>query len=102
MNKILNMLLRSSISASMSNREAFTAKIAQTIENKVGTDSQAAQKMSDSLAAAMDSMNEQLLFDQIFSSESENKELEDKIERLTISIDRLNSNIEKLTENGNR
>lgn len=102
MNKLLNMLLRSSISASMSDREAFTDKIAQIIENKMGTDPEAAQKMSDNLASAMDSINEQLLFDQLFNPTSETKELENKIEKLTTSIDRLNSNIEKLIENGIR
>lgn len=102
MNKLLNMLLRSSISASMSDREAFTDKIAQIIENKMGTDPEAAQKMSDNLASAMDSINEQLLFDQLFNPTSGTKELENKIEKLTTSIDRLNSNIEKLIENGIR
>lgn len=100
MNKLLNMLLRSSISASMNDREAFTEKIAQVIENKIGTDTEAAQKMSDNLASAMDSINDQLLFEQLFNPTSDNKELEDKIEKLNKSIDRLNNNIEKLIENG--
>lgn len=102
MNKLINMLLRSSISASMTDREAFTDKVAQMIEDKIGNDPDAAQKMSETLAAAMESVNEQLLIDQIFSPPAENKNLEEKIDKLTLAIEKLNSNIEKLTENGIR
>lgn len=102
MNKLINMLLRSSISASMTDREAFTDKVAQIIEDKIGNDPDAAQKMSETLAAAMESVNEQLLIDQIFSPPAENKNLEEKIDKLTLAIEKLNSNIEKLTENGIR
>lgn len=102
MNKLINMLLRSSISASMTDREAFTDKVAQIIEDKIGNDPDAAQKMSESLATAMESVNEQLLIDQIFNPQPENKNLEEKIDKLTTSIEKLNSNIEKLIENGIR
>lgn len=102
MNKLLNMLLRSSISASMTDRDAFTDKVAQMIEEKIGKDPEAAQKMSERLTAAVESMNDQLLIDQFFNPEPENKALEEKIERLNASIEKLNSNIEKLIENGIR
>lgn len=100
MNKLLNLLLRSSLSASLSDREVFTEKVAEVIEQKIGKDPQMAKKLSESLATAMDSMNEQLLFDQIFNPQSDNKLLEEKIDQLTRSIDRLNNNIEKLIEHG--
>lgn len=102
MNKLLNMLLRSSISASMTDRDAFTDKVAQMIEEKIGKDPEAAQKMSERLTAAVESMNDQLLIDQFFNPEPENKALEERIERLNASIEKLNSNIEKLIENGIR
>lgn len=105
MNKLFNALLRTSISASMSDREAFTDKMAQVVEDKIGTNPDMAKKVSDTLAVAMDSINEQLLFDQLFRPSSDDKELEAKIDKLTEAIDRLNNNIEKLsqiTENANR
>lgn len=102
MNKLLNMLLRSSISASMSDREAFTDKVAQILEDKIGKDPEAAQQVSERLTAAMENINEQLLFDQIFNPEPENKSLEEKLDKLTQSIEKLNSNIEKLIQNGIR
>ncbi|MEG0499948.1 MAG: hypothetical protein RR550_02350, partial [Rikenellaceae bacterium] len=60
MNKLLNMLLRSSISASMTDREAFTDKMAQLLEDKIGKDPEAAERLSGQLAAAMENINEQL------------------------------------------
>lgn len=102
MNKLLNLLLRSSISASLSDREAFTGKVAEIIEQKTGKDPEAAQKLSDNLATAMDNINEQLLFDQIFNPQPDNRALEEKIDKLSSSIDRLNDNIEKLIEHGIR
>lgn len=102
MNKLLNMLLRSSISASMSDREAFTDKVAQILEDKIGKDPEAAQQVSERLTVAMENINEQLLFDQIFNPEPENKSLEEKLDKLTQSIEKLNSNIEKLIQNGIR
>lgn len=102
MNKLLNMLLRSSISASMSDREAFTDKVAQILEDKIGNDPEIAQKVSEHLTSAMENINEQLLFDQIFNPGSENKALEEKLDKLTQSIDKLNGNIEKLIQNGTR
>ncbi|MEG1794830.1 MAG: hypothetical protein RRZ64_08205 [Rikenellaceae bacterium] len=100
MNKLLNTLLRTSITASMSDREAFTEKVSKVVEDKIGADPELAKKMSDGLAAAMDSINDQLLINQLFDPQSDNKKLEDKIDKLTSTIERLNSNIEKLIDNG--
>lgn len=102
MNKLFNALLRTSISASMSDREAFTDRIAKVVEEKIGTDPELAKKMSDTLAVAMDSVNEQLFLDQLLRPSSDDKALEEKIDKLTAAIDRLNTNIEKLVENANR
>lgn len=102
MNKLFNTLLRTSISASMQDREAFTDKIAKVVEDKVGTDAEMAKKVSDTLAVAMDSINDQLLLDQLFRPSSDDKVLEEKIDKLTEAIDRLNNNIEKLIENAHR
>lgn len=94
MNKLLNMLLRSSISASLSDREAFTDRIAKVIEERVGSDPDTARKISDNLAVAMDSLNDQMLIEQLLSPRNENSELEKKIDKLTEAIDRLNKNME--------
>lgn len=102
MNKLFNTLLRTSISASMSDREAFTDRVAKVVEEKIGTDTDMAKKVSDTLAVAMDSINDQLLLDQLFKPSTEDKVLEEKIDKLTEAIDRLNINIEKLIENANR
>lgn len=102
MNKLLNMLLRSSISASITDREVFTDRVAQMIEEKIGDDPEAAQRMSERLAASVDSLNEQSLLNELFAPDTDNRALEEKIERLTVSIDKLNANIEKLIENGIR
>lgn len=101
MNKLLNVILRTSIAASMSDREAFTEKISKVVEDKIGADPESAKKLSDNLALAMDSINDQLLIEQLFSP-ADNSELETKIDRLTESIDKLNNNIEKLIQNGNK
>lgn len=94
MNKLLNMLLRSSISASLSDREAFTDRIAKVIEERVGSDPDTARKISDNLAVAMDSLNDQMLIEQLLSPRNENSELEKKIDKLAEAIDRLNKNME--------
>lgn len=102
MNKLLNTLLRTSITASLSDREAFTDNISRVIEDKIGTDPDAAKRLSDNLAIAMESINDQLLINELISPTPQNDELENKIDKLTASIDRLNTNIEKLIDNGNR
>lgn len=97
MNKLLNTMLRCSISASMSDRDAFIERIAQVIEQKVGTDSQTAQQIGDTIAVAMESIDEQLLIDQLLNPQPDsNKDLEKRLDRLTEAIEKLNANIEKL------
>lgn len=94
MNKLLNTLLRASISASLNDREAFTDKVAQIIEQKTGNDPEAAAKISSNLAAAMESINENLLIDQLLNNPSDS-DFESKIDKLTEAINRLNDNLEK-------
>lgn len=98
MNKFLNTILRSSIAVSLSDREALTERLATVIEQKIGSDPETAKEFGDKIATALESIDERLLIDQLLNpqSQSDTKELEEKIDRLTQAIDRLNANIEKL------
>lgn len=98
MNKFLNTILRSSIAASLSDREALTERLAKVIEDKIGSDPETAKEFGDKIATAMESIDEQLLIDQILNPQPDNntKELAEKLDRLTLAIDRLNANLEKL------
>lgn len=100
MNKLFHLFLRSSLSALLADRDAFTEKVAGMIEQKMGNDPEAAQKLSDYLVTAMDSINDQLLMDQLFNLPSDHQVLEEKIDKLTTSIDRLNDNLEKIMGHG--
>lgn len=97
MNNLVNTLLRASITASMSNREAFIERVAKIIEEKVGSNPESAQAIGDNIASAMDGLNDYLLVDQLLKPQRESSSLmEQKMDKLIESIDRLNANVEKL------
>lgn len=95
MNNILNLLLRASISASMSDREAFVDRISGIIEDKIGKDPDAARKMSDNIASAMEGLNDQLLIEQLLRPRHDD-ELNKKIDRLTEAVEKLTGIVEQL------
>lgn len=93
MNDIIFLLLRASISASLSDREAFIDRLAEIIEAKTGRDEEAARKLSDSIAGAMEGLNGTLLLQQLFSSHHD-KKLNKSIDNLTEAIEKLSTILE--------
>ena len=93
MNDIIFLLLRASISASLSDREAFIDRLAEIIEAKTGRDEEAAHKLSDSIAGAMEGLNGTLLLQQLFSSRHD-KKLNKSIDNLTEAIEKLSTILE--------
>lgn len=94
-NDILLLLLRASISVSLSDREAFIDRVSKMIEDYIGKDPEAARNMSDNIASAMEGLNEQLLVQQ-FLRPQKNEELNKKIDRLAATVDKLSSTVERL------
>ncbi len=97
MNSLLNLLLRASITVSLSDREAFIDQVAQIIENKIGKDPDSARNIGSRIAAAMDGLNEQLLIEQLLRPEEDNV-LHRKIDRLSETVERLTQTVERLVK----
>lgn len=95
MNNIINLLLRASISASLSDREAFIDRVSQIIEDKIGKDPDAARQMSDNIASAMEGLNEQLVIEQLLHPKHD-EELNKKIDRLTDAVEKLTGVVDHL------
>ena len=93
MNDIIFLLLRASISASLSDREAFIDRLAEIIEAKTGRDEEAARKLSVNIAGAMEGLNGTLLLQQLFSSRHD-KKLNKSIDNLTEAIEKLSTILE--------
>lgn len=96
MNRFVNSLLRSSISASLSDRDSFVEKISAIIQEKVGSDPEQARSISDKIATAMEQIDHELLINQILSPDKNEDKLIQKIDALTESINKLNESIERL------
>lgn len=94
MNDILFMLIRASITASLSDRDAFIERLAQIIETQTGKDEEAARKLSNTIAGAMEGLNGTLLLQQLFSSRHD-KKLNKNLDNLTQAIEKLSSVLEK-------
>lgn len=93
MNDIIFLLLRASISASLSDRAAFIDRLAEIIEAKTGRDEEAARKLSDHIAGAMEGLNGTLLLQQLFRSRHD-KKLNQSVENLTEAIEKLSAILE--------
>lgn len=93
MNDIIFLLLRASINASLSDREAFIDRLAEIIEAKTGRDEEATRKLSDNIAGAMEGLNGTLLLQQLFSSRHD-KKLNKSIDNLTEAIEKLSTILE--------
>lgn len=98
MNQALNVLLRAAIAAAASDREKFVDRVSGLIEDKVGTSPQTAQKVAGGIDQLVDMLDQQLFFQQLASDRAADGELEKKIDRLTAAIDKLNANLEKLSD----
>ncbi len=98
MNQALNVLLRAAIAAAASDREKFVDRVSGLIEDKVGTSPQTAQKVAGGIDQLVDMLDQQLFFQQLTADRTVDGELEKKIDRLTAAIDKLNANLEKLSD----
>lgn len=93
MNDIIFLLLRASITASLSDREAFIDHLANIIETKTGRDEEAARKLSDSIAGAMEGLNGTLLLQQLLRPRHD-KKLNKSLDNLTEAIEKLSTILE--------
>lgn len=93
MNDIIFLLLRASISASLSDRAAFIDRLSEIIEAKTGQDEETARQLSDNIAGAMEGLNGTLLLQQLFHSRHD-KKLNKSIDNLTDSIEKLRAILE--------
>ena len=64
-NDLLYLLLRASINASLSDRDAFIEKVSKIIEQQTHKDPEAARRLSDHIAGAMEGLNSTLLLRQL-------------------------------------
>lgn len=102
MNKITDSLLRVAISSSLSDREAFTDRVAQLIEQHSTTSSDAAERISQGIASAMENLNEAILIEQLLkpdAKESDRVLTAESLDNLQLALDKLNTNIEQLNDN---
>lgn len=101
MNNTMNLLLRAAISAAASDREKFVNRVSSMIEEKAGTSPETASNIAGNVDRLVDMLDQQLLLDQLTGTGrggAETTALEQKIDRLTEAIDRLNTNLEKIAQ----
>lgn len=91
---LLYLLLRASITASISDREAFIENVSKVIEHKMHRDPESARYLSDQIAGAMEGLSETLLLQQLFAPKKD-KKLNKKLDELTIAVEKLNSLLEE-------
>lgn len=93
-NDLLLLLLRASITASLSDRDAFIEKVSKVIEHKANRDPEAARHISDQIAGAMEGLNSTLLLQQLFKPRQD-KKLNRTLDDLTTAIEKLNTLLEE-------
>lgn len=91
---ILYLLLRASITASLSDRDAFIDKVSKVIEHHTHQDPEAARHISDQIAGAMEGLSTSLLLHQLFSPHKD-KKTEQTLDRLSLAVEKLNSLLEE-------
>lgn len=99
MNDIVFLLLRASISASLSDRAAFIDRLTGIIEAGTGQDEEAARKLSDNIAGAMEGLNGTLLLQQLFRPRHD-KKLNKSIDKLTEAVEKLRAILEAAEQPG--
>ena len=90
----LYLLLKVSMTASLSNRETFIEKVAYIIEKKMHKDPQSARHLSDQITGIMEGLNGTLILQQLFGSKQDRK-LNKNLEELTTAIKKLNTLLEE-------
>ena len=88
-NDLLYLLLRASINASLSDRDAFIEKVSKIIEQQTHKDPEAARRLSDHIAGAMEGLNSTLLF-----TPRRDKKLTQTLDQLTTAVEKLNALLE--------
>ena len=83
-NDLLYLLLRASINASLSDRDAFIEKVSKIIEQQTHKDPEAARRLSDHIAGAMEGLN----------STRRDKKLTQTLDQLTTAVEKLNALLE--------
>lgn len=97
MNSTMNLLLRAAIAAAASDREKFVDKVGAMIEDKAGTSPETAEKIAGNIDQLVELLDQQLFIQQLTGkSNAATAELEEKIDRLSAAIDKLNENLEKI------
>ena len=91
---VLYLILRASITASLSDREAFIEKVSKVIEQKMHQDPQAARHLSDQIAGAMEGLSGTLLLQQLLSPRRD-KKLNRTLDQLTEAVEKLNTLLEE-------
>ncbi len=87
---LLFLLLRASITASLSDRETFIEKVSGIIEHKMHRDPKSARQ----LAGIMEGLNGTLLLQQLFIPKRD-KKLNKTLDELTIAVEKLNTLLEE-------
>lgn len=93
-NDLLSLLLRASITASLSDREAFIDKIATIIEQHSSQDPESAKEIGGHIASLMEGLNNSLLYNQLFMPRKD-KKLNHTLEQLTTAVEKLNTLLEE-------
>lgn len=91
---LLYMLLRASLTASLSDRDAFIEKVSKVIEQKTNRDPASARHISDQIAGAMEGLNDTLLLQQLFKPHRD-KKLNQTLDQLTAAVEKLNILLEE-------
>lgn len=91
---LLYLLLRASITASLSDRDAFIEKVSKIIEQHTHQDPEAARHLSDQLAGMMEGLNSTLLLQQLFKPRRD-KKLNQTLDQLTLAVEKLNLLLEE-------
>ncbi len=91
---LLFLLLRASITASLSDRETFIEKVSGIIEHKMHRDPKSARQLSNQLAGIMEGLNGTLLLQQLFIPKRD-KKLNKTLDDITIAVEKLNTLLEE-------
>ena len=92
-NDLLYLLLRASINASLSDRDAFIEKVSKIIEHQTHKDPEAARRHSDKTTLPKQGLNSTLLLRQLFTPRRD-KKLTQTLDQLTTAVEKLNALLE--------
>lgn len=91
---LLFMLLRASITASLSDRDTFIDKVSKIIEAHSQRDPAVARELSNQIAGLMEGLNSTLLMQQLLRPHRD-KKLNQTLDQLTVAVEKLNTLLEE-------